>query len=198
LILDALVGDGIGVEELIVDSVKPLLAERYQKLPYRHIGDPAGTTREQSSIHQSAVRVIKKELGGAWRSGPVRLSERIDPLRAVLRRNVGGRGLIQVDRDRAAAVWFALRGGWHFNVTRTGIISGEPVKNMSSHPGDAMGYGASVLFPLGKLRKNKSKGTVPQHAGYFGNAGRSRNKPLGFERPHVIIPNHGDILEKGK
>lgn len=154
LILDAHVGTEIGVEELIADWCKPLLNDRYRgmQLKLRHIGDPAGEQREQTSIHRSAVRLLKREIGGNWKAGPVKPEERIEPLRAALRKVVGGRGMIQVDRDRAPAVWQALRGGWHYNVARTGLTSGVASKDEHSHPGDALSYGAAVLFPLGKQK----------------------------------------------
>lgn len=167
LILDSLVGEGIGAAELIVDAVKPLLASRYGKQhSIRHIGDNQGKQREQTSIHVSPVRLLLKELGGTWKSGPVHLPERIEPLREVLTRTSGGRGIVQVDKDRATEVWQALRGGWHFHVTRTGITSGDPLKNVHSHPGDAMSYGAAVLFPMGRFL---GKGTLfkPREASYY-------------------------------
>ena len=186
LVLDAIVGEDVGAEELIRDAVKPLLVQRYGKNPIRHIGDPAGKQREQSSAARSAVRVLTKQLGGTWRSGPVRLGERIEPLRSILTRTSRGRGLVQVDRERAAAVWAALRGGWHFHISRTGVISGDPVKDIHSHPGDAMSYGAAVLFPMGRLRKRPNTAVAPQPASYFGGA-----PVLGFEMPYVDVPEQG-------
>lgn len=197
LILDAIVGDDIGILELIGDGVKPLIAERYSDLKanIRHIGDPAGRQREQTSTSRSAVKLLRNELGGPFRAGPVKLEERLEPLRAVLTRTIDGHGLVQVDRSRASAVWQALRGGWHFHVARTGIVSGEPSKDMHSHPGDAMSYGAAVLFPLGKLGGKKdpfAAGRVPSQAQYFGNT--AQGGPLGFERPGVQIPKHGSEI----
>lgn len=185
LILDALVGDDIGVEELMAENVKPLLAERYRRMSLAHIGDPAGKQREQTSINRSAVKLLKKELGGSWRSGPVKWEDRIEPLRAVLSRNVGRTGLVQVDRSRAAPVWHALRGGWHFHVARTGVVSGQAVKNIHSHPGDALSYGAAVLFPMGKLYDRGKGITAPQTPTYFGG---DRGGSLGFERPGLVLP----------
>lgn len=189
LILDDLVGDGIGVEELIEDGVKPLLALKYKGFTLRHIGDPAGMQREQTSIHRSAVRLLIKELGGSWRAGPVKPYERIDPLNAVLRRTTGGKGVVQVDKQNAPHVWQALRGGWHYNVGRTGIVGGMPVKNQHSHPGDAMGYGAALLFPLGRLTQ-KERGLMqnPRQASYF------QKGPLGFEKPGISMPAAGQKL----
>lgn len=169
LILDAIVGEDIGVEELISRNVKPLLAAKYRGFKWRHIGDPAGRQREQSSSNRSAVRVLLRQLGGTFRAGPVPIAERLDPLKSVLGKTVvGGRGLVQVDRTFARPVWQALRGGWHYHVSRTGVTSSEPVKDIHSHPGDAMGYGAAILFPLARLLNTKSGKSRPDHATFFG------------------------------
>lgn len=197
-VLDSLVGDGIGVEELIDLYVKPLLAERYRGLNcvMRHIGDPAGNQREQTSTSRSAVRAIKMALGGTWRSGPVAPLERVEPLRAALTKTVGGRGMIQVDRERAPHVWHALRGGWHYNVARTGLVSSIAVKDQHSHPGDALSYGAAILFPMGRLQKSGAEGIAQKPSpGYFtrGMAGPqfSGAKPVPPGQP----PKHGAPLK---
>lgn len=178
LILHAIVGDGVGAEELITQEVRPLLHSKFRGLPFRHIGDPNGNMREQSSSKRSAVLTLRRELGGTFRSGPVSFSDRREPLRAILARQRGGRGIVQVDRVNAKPVWLALRGGWHFHVSRNGVPGNEPLKNMASHPGDAMGYGAAVLFPLGRLI-NPSRPKAPQSASFFGggNASRTRVPP---------------------
>lgn len=196
-ILESFVGEGIGVAELIADAVKPTLAQRYRGHPLRHIGDPAGTTGEQTSIHRSAVKFIRAALGGTWRSGPTRLWEGIEPLRWALSQNLGGQALVRVNRERAKEVWYALRGGWAFHVTRTGITSGEPSKNIHSHPGDAMRYGAAILFPMGKLVKQGNL-IVPQNGGgYFSaNGGPGRMAPdpawrIGPAHNGAPLPKHG-------
>lgn len=173
LILEAYVGDGIGVEELIVETIKPVLAARYKGYRWKHVGDPAGQNREQSSSKRSAVRVIRQELGGYFRAGPITIRERIEPLRSVLSRTIGGRGLVQVDRRRAKAVVGALRGGWHFKESTDGVISPEPVKDMHSHPGDAASYGAAILFPMGRLQAPR-RGSAPSHANFFGGGTASK------------------------
>lgn len=193
LILDSLVGDGIGVAELIEDGVKPLLAARYGRRQLKHIGDPAGVTGEQTSIKRSAVGYIRRELGGTWRSGPVRIHERVEPLRSVLSRTVGGRGVVQVDRHRAKEVHHALRGGWHYHVSRTGVTGMDPKKNEHSHPGDAMGYGAALLFPMGRMSLQPQGGLAsPQASGYFSGGGGS-NWRIG-PTPPSRVPSHGEKL----
>ena len=175
LILDAIVGDGIGVEELIENEVRPTWVQRYKtgRHELHHIGDPAGTSGEQTSISRSPVRAVRTSLGGTWRPGPVRIHERVEPARAVLTKTVGGTGLVQVDRHRSAALHYALRGGWHFPVSRVGVIGSNPVKNEHSHPGDAFSYGAAVLFPLGKLARGRiGTGEMVQNPMAFWGGGR--------------------------
>jgi hypothetical protein len=189
LILDALVGENQGVEELIIDEARPLINTRYVNNPLMHIGDPQGNQREQTSVARTAVQYIKKELGGTWRNGPVATHLRIDPLQAVLSRQISGRGLVQVDRERANKVWQSLRGGWHYHIARSGLIGTEPVKNEHSHPGDAMGYGAAILYPLGAGKKNTNI-KEPRQAGYD-NRGETRH-PLQFgPGASRIPPKHG-------
>jgi hypothetical protein len=181
LFLDGLCGEEIGVEELIVQEVRPILQDRYRGLPIEHIGDPNGKMREQSSSKRSAVLTVRRELGGTWRSGPVGFAERREPLRALLTKQHAGKGVIRVDRRRAKIVWQALRGGWHFHVTRTGVPGSEPVKDKHSHPGDAAGYGAAVKFPLGRV-VSPPRPRPPQHASFFGGgsgAPRPRMPPEG-------------------
>lgn len=190
-ILDCLVGEGIGAEELVKDGVVPLLAARYPKYSLRHIGDPAGNQREQTSIYRSPARLVMKELGGHFRAGPVDLEGRVEPLRAVLGRVQGGKGIVQVDRERAKEVWHALRGGWHFHIAKNGIVSGVPVKNIHSHPGDALSYAAAILFPMGRKALGNQTAQAQQAGGYFG---KPRPGPLGFERPNARPPQHGAPL----
>lgn len=156
LILDACIGEDMGIEELIDGKVRGVLADRYHGCALKHIGDPSGNNREQTSSSRSAVRIIKRKLGGTWRNGPVKWEERRDPLQSVLSRTIGGTGLVQVDRERAAEVWYALRGGWHYHVARTGVVSPQPKKtHPESDVGDAMSYGAALLFPPARKRDGR-------------------------------------------
>ena len=193
-VLDAWVGEGIGVQELIRGTVKPCLVIDYENFAWWHTGDPNGSMREQSSSQQTAVKVIRGELGGRWRPGPVSVADRIDPLRAALSRTRDGYGIIRVDRDRAKPVSQALRGGWHYHVARTGVTTAEPVKDMASHPGDVMGYLAAAIFPLRKLYQSKRPTVVSTGAdrrpSFFG----QRRGPLGFERPGLVLPKEARTL----
>lgn len=184
--LESFVGDGIGMYELIGDVVKPALQARYHGGRWIHIGDPNLNMREQSSSRNSAARVISKELGGRFIPGAVREEARIEPLRAVLRQVRRGRGVIQVDRVRAKQVHHALRGGWHRIKQRTGVVGGIK-KNMASHPGDAAGYGAGYLFPLGRLQQPSHSGQNARSASYFKSAPHPGTS-LGMARKDIIVP----------
>jgi hypothetical protein len=206
-ILYSFVGDGIGVEELIEDQVIPVLREKFPKAMLRHIGDPAGNNREQSSSKRSAVKAIKKLIGGTFRAGPVRWEERINPLQSVLTRTIRGSGLVQVDRQNAPHVWHALRGGWHYNKARTGTVSAEAKKDQHSHPGDAMGYGAAILFPIGRLLADrKIDDSHDERAGHYFGGGNWRSEN-GIIRPDdplqigpkgpAVMPKHGEPPSRG-
>lgn len=209
-VLESFVGDGIGAQELIESEVYPTLAERYRGNPVRHIGDPAGDTREQSSSLNRARLVVQKLIPGQWKAGPQKWAPRRDALQKVLSRTLGGRGLVQVDRHRASEVWHALRGGYHYHVARSGVVSSEPKKNIHSHPGDAMGYGAAVLYPM-KLDLGGPAVPIrpPQEAGYFGSQrdasydpsperiGPAQKPPLRVGAEGDIMPDDGASLPSG-
>lgn len=202
LILDAFVGDGYGMFELIGDVVKPRLLERYPwvKTIARGIestGDPNLDMREQSrsktadGARNSAVTVILKEVGGTFVKGPIDEASRIEPLREVLRKLREGRGLMVVDRDNAEPVWFALRGGWHYRISRTGVV-GTIVKDEHSHPGDCMGYGAAKWFPQGKLA-TRGKAVESRVGGHF-NTAPGVAKPFIGRGRGVNLPAEGRVI----
>lgn len=165
--LESHVGHGVGVEELIEDTVGPVLWEGYKGYRWRHIGDPSGKAGDQSNTKRSAVRVLRQVLGGVFVPGPVSLDDRLIPTRALLRRTLGGEGLVRVDRENCRDLWFALRGGWHRKVHKGGITSPDPVKNEHSHAGDAFSYGVAKLYPVGRAQRptGKRQTATPR---YFG------------------------------
>lgn len=159
LITDAIgILDG-GTYQLIEDKVLPILETRYAKFrgQWEHTGDPTLETTDQSDTNQSPVRKIKRMLGGGWHPGPKELDPGLNPLnRRLSLLGPGGKGMILVCKKHAAAVHYALRGGWHYEVHPGGVISPTPKKN---HPhsdfGDAMRYLAGHLFPQGEQRVSK-------------------------------------------
>lgn len=196
-ILETFVGDGIGMFQLIETVAKPAITARYHGFGLIHVGDPNLAMREQSDARNSAAKVITRELGGVYHRGGNDEMARIEPLRAVLTRVIQGRGVMQVDPENAIHVHRALRGGWHYGKPRGGG-EGKIKKNMHSHPGDALGYGAAWLFPLGK-----ATGTPPPRrpaqptGGYYNNAAPHPGTSLGMARKGIVPPKHGhQILGK--
>lgn len=188
LILESHVGSGIGMYQLIEDVVKPALTSRYRGFTWSHTGDPNLKAPEQSSSNNSAAKVITNELGGRFVPGPIDIDRRVDPLRGVLRRTIAGEGVVKVDKERAKEVWHALRGGWHWHVTRGGGL-GTIKKDRHSHPGDCMGYGANRLFPLGKLQeKHGGKPTRPRPGGSYFNRAPHPGTSIGMSRPKARLP----------
>lgn len=192
----ALVGEDVGVYELIVDEVAPLLERDFANYEIEHTGDPAGKQREQSSSKTNAVKIIQDLIPGRWRKAPSDWEARRDCAKEVLRKTRNGTGMVQIARAPALKLWHALRGGWHYRVSAAGIASSKPEKDVHSHPGDAFGYGCTVYYPLGRRRKPHSQGTVsPRKATYFG--GRRRgNAGLGIGTPFAKLPKEArTILE---
>lgn len=201
LTLDSFVGDGIGMYELIDSVVKPRILDRYQWVVNKpaqfiaHTGDPNLETGDQSSILNSAHKVILRELGGTWTPGPITEADRIEPLRDVLRKQREGRGILLVDPDNAEEVWFALRGGWHYRIARSGIIGGI-AKDKHSHPGDCMGYGAARLFPGGKLA-GKREPVVSQVGNYFNRAPGAQKSFIGAKGRGIVMPAEARVIGPG-
>jgi hypothetical protein len=194
---EAYVGDGdIGTYELIQDVIKGRIEDRFKGLPILHYGDPMGKMREQSSAENTAIRVLKKELGGRWYPGPATWQPRRDAARRVLGLLRNGEGLVQIDEKRAKPLWQALRGGWHYQKHANGIVSANPRKEINSHPGDAFSYGAAVLFPTGERKDRKIRGGIPiRKPVYFRNARGSPQPPPGLDDAFVpeapsSVPDH--------
>lgn len=179
------VGTEMGVQEYIERLLIPVLQVDYTNFQLQHIGDPAGRQREQSSSKQSAVKVIHAMLGGGFRPGIVSSFERVQALQALLMRH----DMLQVDRERAKPIWHALRGGWHRHKTAMGVV-GEIVKDMYSHPGDALSYGASILFPAQKVGKGKPASSVP--------AGRGLGIGITVSTRRQNIPAEARVLAEQK
>lgn len=167
--LRSFVGDGIGVEQLIETEVKPTLIRDFPKMALRHIGDPAGNQREQSNSRNTAVKVIREQLGGRFKPGVVSWTNRIESLRMALRKTISGKGLIQIDRDNCTEVYHAFRGGWHYPVSKSGAVGKDPYKDIHSHPGDAATYGSSILWPTKKLydAAKNARTKIPGAPSYF-------------------------------
>jgi hypothetical protein len=198
--LEAYVGDGIGTLELIEDIIKGRIEERFKGLPISHYGDPQGKQRSDASIEITAVKVIKDHLGGRWYPGPREWGERRDSAKRALGLLRNGTGLVQIDEKRAKPLWHALRGGWHYQKHNNGMISTQARKDINSHPGDAFGYAAAILFPAGQRKSRGVGGAISiRKPRYFGHSKQPIYNPLGIGEdtavePPAKMPDHGAIM----
>ena len=86
---------------------------------------------------------------------------RRDSLKAVLTRMIGGRPMVQIDPQDAHPLVHALRGAWRYAKYPSGRVSPEPIKDINSHPGDALGYGTGVLWPVHELTQRATAQVPP-------------------------------------
>lgn len=152
---DVCVGENIGVNELIEQSVKPLLnTPKYKDKieDWRDIGDPTMRTPDQSSTQMTAARRVEEAFRTRFEPGPTRWSARLDPTKSALLRNAtDGSPRVLISKS-AYLLHRCLNGGWHWKTDNSGNIVGAlPVKDRFSHPGDAFSYMVSVLFPYVRL-----------------------------------------------
>lgn len=151
---DVVVGENIGVNELIDQSVLPLLnTPKYKNKidDWRDIGDPTMRTPDQSTTQMTAARRVEDTLKTRFEPGPTRWAARLEPTKSALLRNAtDGSPRILISRS-AYLLHRCLNGGWHWKQDNSGNIVGAlPMKDRFSHPGDAFSYMVSVLFPYAK------------------------------------------------
>lgn len=147
-IYDAIPGENVGVRQLILGPMMPLLEGKYRGLLFSHIGGVEGLTPEQANSEHSAVREITIQLPGAYRPGPVAWPARRDALRNLHNRRGTFGPAVLLDKVGAAPLILACRGRWHYKRLPGGeVLRDLPVKD---HPwsdlGDAYAAGAAVIF----------------------------------------------------
>lgn len=150
-VFEAIVGNRMGVKQLCREFIKPAMAGRYKTVPeWVDIGDPSMATADQSDYDQSAARVIEAELGTVFQPGPVAWTVRREAVKtALLRGKATGIPFILLSASPLVnPLHQALRGGWHYRKSPSGIIGKIPVKDRHSHPADALSYGLCELLHL--------------------------------------------------
>jgi len=70
-------------------------------------------------------------------------------IKAALNNNVDGIPWVQLSRSEFH-LNKALRGGWHYRKSNSGVISDKPIKNIFSHPGDAFAHLCCYLLEMGE------------------------------------------------
>lgn len=140
---------------------------------YRDLGDHAGTSREQSNSESSAAWTLENMLKTSFEPGPQAWPIRRDSLRAALNRLISGQPFIQIDPTENKPLVKALRGGWRYPKDSAGKVGDKPIKDIHSHPGDALAHGISILYPVHEVvaeatRQARTSSRVPEPKSWLG------------------------------
>lgn len=152
IFLDTLRLDNSDLETLLETIVKPLLeSPRWYGKPkgWRIGGDPSMMNMDQSSRNRSASRLVESYFPGCgFEPGPKTWVEIEPHLSWILtHNNASGDSLVLLSGDNKL-LHRALSGGWHYPKNNMGERSGNlPVKNASSHVGDAWAAAVCRLQP---------------------------------------------------
>lgn len=159
VVLDEVVGEGMGVEQFVTTKLRPLLAQpKYARLPVGVVGDPSGVARSQ--IGEESVFTALKRLGFA--SQPAQTNAIEPRLRAVEKwllqaRDAGPALLIS---PHCTTLINALASRYRYARKKDGELQPLPEK---SHPwsdiADALQYGVlghsgQVLSRLNRVRRD--------------------------------------------
>lgn len=143
-VLDELTSDGIGIDGFIRNSLKPLLATKYLGFTVKAIGDPAGTTRSQTD-EKSCMDILRAHKLPTKPATSDRYVDRIGAVEHFLTRLTDGRPTFQLNPS-CRILRKGFNSGYAYRKIRTpGTIaterkSDEPIKNIYSHPHDALQY----------------------------------------------------------
>jgi hypothetical protein len=159
-IIDELVLTGFGTERMIRDKLLPKLKLLYSGMEVIIAPDPAGNSRTPTD-ERTVVQVLKQNKYKKFWTVKVDntnlLSPRLEAIDNFTTRltEVGPAFLVD---PRCKKVIRALASGWRYEKTLKGEEKTKPVKNESSHPGDAVGYVCRYC-----VRTDPVKGSRQQH-----------------------------------
>jgi hypothetical protein len=158
LFLDTIRGENVGVKQLIETKLIPLINSRYKDVKkWRDIGDPSMANREQSDSSQNAADVINTELKAAFEAGEKSWDNRREALKEMFNRMIDGEPMCQLSKDNLI-LHRCFRGGWHYGKDPSGrVLRDKPLKDIHSHPGDAVSHGIARILQRPKMvdRMNK-------------------------------------------
>lgn len=170
-IIDTLRGENIGMEQLIKNHVIPLMANRYVDVQHwRDIGDPAIGYRDQSDSTMTAATKIEENLFSApgvhaiFEPGISDWQDRREALKTLFFKRVGKHEPAILLSKHEGILHRALNGGWHYHKDTKGkILRDKPVKDIHSHPGDALSHAVPSLFPVVPLFVPKQTSTLGEY-----------------------------------
>lgn len=147
-ILDELVGTNMGIRQFASEVVIPHISHNYSGMPIQGCGDPAGSTR--SGTNEQTCYDVLKELG--FRIGSARTNSFVARREAVVRfllRTVDGLPGFQLS-SKCKILRRGFNGKYMYprlQVMGDRAYREDPLKNIYSHPHDALQYACMSLEP---------------------------------------------------
>jgi hypothetical protein len=149
-VYESFVGEKIGMAQLIEEYVQPAMKSRYGMIKdWEDTGDPNIVSRDQGDTRRSPGYFIESMLDTQFISGSTKWETVKTGIKAALNNNVDGIPWVQLSRSEFH-LNKALRGGWHYRKSNSGVISDKPIKNIFSHPGDAFAHLCCYLLEMGE------------------------------------------------
>lgn len=150
LILDEIITEQgqMGIDRTIKEKLKPLLTNKYNGFNLFVTGDPAGGQGAQTD-EASCVEIFKRNgfrrVKFAYSNSPVHRTGATDHFLAK-RTEIGAAYLVS---PHCSYLIRGMKGGYHYKVSKTGIVSEEVDKNIFSHICEAGQYGDMYYFKGG-------------------------------------------------
>ena len=137
-ILSELVTRDYGAKRFISDRLKPHLRQAYPGADFLISPDPAAKQRAQTD-EKTVVSVFEKDFRVKVATDNNRLPGRVDAIEHFTTRITENGAALQID-PRCKMTIRALRSGWRYATNAKGDTANAPLKNIYSHPGDAVSY----------------------------------------------------------
>jgi hypothetical protein len=158
VILAGLTTPDHGMRQHLERAVRPWFAEwapwilQGERERLLHYHDPAMVRREDSDSEQTAVGILRRELGGSFHAGPQTWPGRKEPLLAALALLHGGTPLLQIGPGpETHLLRRALRGAWYYPRDATGQVRRDKPEKPNvpyADLGDALCYLIAGMHPL--------------------------------------------------
>jgi len=155
LTLDEIVTEGMGIKRAIEERLKPLLRNRYNGFDVQVTGDPAGNTASQND-EKSCVDMFRnagfRKVKFAYSNNRVDRTNATDTYLSKMT-EMGPAYLVS---PQCSYLRRGMKGGYHYKVSKSGIVSEEVDKNMSSHVCEAGQY-TDMFFLKGGASAERDK-----------------------------------------
>lgn len=142
LVLEELILEGYGTQRMCDDRLVPILRTRYPGFEIIIAPDPAANSRSQTNETTSVDVLRQQKYKRFWTikiDDTNLLTPRLNAIEHFTTRLTEKGPALLID-PRCKALIRALQGGWRYKMTKNNEDRPEPDKNISSHPGDGLGY----------------------------------------------------------